>query len=54
MTRFRKKNPAHSQIIVKPEFFGSKSKQDKVFKLLQRALARLATENGWTLEPQAN
>lgn len=48
------KNLAHSQIIVNPEFFGSKSKKNKVFKLLQRALARLATEKGWTLEPQVN
>ena len=35
-------NPAHSLIIVKPEFFGSKNKQRNVFKLLQLALAELA------------
>ena len=35
-------NPAHSLIIVKPEFFGSKNKQGNVFKLLQLALAELA------------
>ncbi len=44
-------NPAHSQIIVKPEFFGSKNKQRNVFKLLRLALAELAEKNGWTLEP---
>ena len=44
-------NPAHSQIVVNPEFFGSKSKQRNVFKLLQLALAELAGKNGWTLEP---
>lgn len=44
-------NPAHSQIVVNPEFFGSKSKQRNVFKLLQLALAELAEKNGWTLEP---
>lgn len=44
-------NDAHSQIIVKPEFFGSKNKQRNVFKLLQLALAELAQKNGWTLEP---
>ena len=46
-------NPAHSQIIVNPEFFGSKNKQRNVFKLLQIALATLATKNGWTLEPNS-
>ena len=44
--------PAHSHIIVEPEFFGSKSKQNKVFKFLRKALARIATKNGWTLKPQ--
>ena len=44
-------NPAHSQIVVNPEFFGSKNKQRNVFKLLQFALAELAEKNGWTLEP---
>ena len=45
-------NSAHSLIvIVKPELFGSKSKQRNAFKLLQIALAELATKNGWTLEP---
>ena len=44
-------NPAHSQIVVNPEFFGSRSKQRNVFKLLQLALAELAEKNGWTLEP---
>ena len=44
-------NPAHAIIVVKPEFFDSKSKQKNAFKLLQIALAQLATKNGWTLEP---
>ncbi len=44
-------NPAHSLIIVKPEFFGSKNKQRNVFKLLQFALAELAEKNGWTVKP---
>jgi hypothetical protein len=44
-------NLAHSQIIVVPEFFGSKSKQKYAFRLLRIALAELATENGWTLRP---
>ena len=48
------KNHAHSQIIVDPEFFDTESKQKKTFRKLRVALARLATENGWTLEPQAN
>ena len=45
-------NPAHSKIVVNPEFFGSKNKQRNVFKLLQLALAELAEKNGWTLEPR--
>ena len=44
-------NPAHSKIVVNPEFFGSKNKQRNVFKLLQLALAELAEKSGWTLEP---
>ncbi|MDE0425272.1 MAG: hypothetical protein OXI94_14920, partial [Gemmatimonadota bacterium] len=44
-------NSAHSQIIVAPEFFGTGSKQKRTFKKLRIALATLATENGWTLEP---
>ena len=47
-------NCAHSQIVVNPEFFGSTSKRNKAFKLLQRALARRATERGWTLKPKQN
>ena len=47
-------NPAHSQVIVNPAFFGSKNKQKNAFKLLRRSLAKLATKNGWTLEPQEN
>ena len=45
-------NEAHALITVQPEFFGSNNKQNKTFKLLRIALARLATENGWTLEPE--
>ena len=44
-------NPAHAIIIVKPELLGSKNKQRNAFSLLQIALAKLATKNGWTLEP---
>ena len=44
-------NPAHALIVVRPEFFDSKSKQKNAFKLLQIALATLATKNGWTLKP---
>lgn len=44
-------NEAHSQITVDPAFCGSRNKQDKAFKLLRIALARLATRNGWTLPP---
>ena len=47
-------NSAHSQIIMTPECCISNSKQRRAFRNLRRALARLATENGWTLEPQAN
>lgn len=45
------RNKAHAQITVEPDFFGSSSKQKKAFKLLRIALARLATQNGWTLNP---
>ena len=44
-------NPAHSQIVVRPDFFGSKNKQKNAFKLLQIALAKLASKKDWTLEP---
>ncbi len=44
-------NCAHSQIIVDPEFFDTESKQKKTFRKLRVALAKLATKNGWTLEP---
>jgi hypothetical protein len=44
-------NPAHSQIVVCPEYLGSKTKQENAFYLLRVALARLATINGWTLRP---
>ncbi len=44
-------NPAHSQIVVTPEFYGSNNKRKNIFKLLQFALAKLAEKNGWTLRP---
>ena len=47
-------NPAHSKIVVRPDFFGSKNKQRNVFKLLQLALAELAEKSGWTVEPSTH
>ena len=47
-------NPAHSHITIIPEGPISNSKQRRAFRTLRKALARLATENGWTLEPQEN
>lgn len=46
-----RENPAHAKIIVRPEFWGSNSKQKNAFKLLRIALAKLATKNGWIIEP---
>ena len=43
--------PAHSLIVMKPERFDSKTKRGNALRFLQKALARLATENGWTLPP---
>ena len=49
----KQENPAHSQIIVTPEFFGSKNKQKLAFRLLRIALAELVTQHGrWTLQPK--
>ncbi len=45
-------NEAHARIVVEPNFLGSGSKKNKAFKLLRKALARLATRRGWTLEPR--
>lgn len=45
-------NDAHALIVVEPKFFGSGSKKSKAFKLLRVSLARLATKNGWILEPR--
>ena len=45
------KNPAHSKITMTPKCHISKSREKKAFKSLQKALARLATKRGWTLEP---
>ncbi len=44
-------NEAHARIVVVPNFFGSESKKNEAFRLLRKALARLATRSGWTLEP---
>lgn len=44
-------NEAHALITVNPEFFGSENKQTKAFSLLRKALAMLASRNGWTLKP---
>ena len=48
------KNPAHSQINIIPEGDISNTKRNKAFRTLRKALAILATEKGWTLEPSAN
>ena len=50
------KNCAHSYISADPDFFDpdifdTKSKRKRTFERLQVALAKLATKNGWTLEP---
>lgn len=45
-------NEAHALIVVQPAYFPS-DKKDKAFKLLRKALARLATQRGWTLEPKS-
>ena len=52
-------NYAHSQIVVNPDFFrtdifDTNSKKERTFYKLKRALARLATERGWTLVPKTN
>lgn len=44
-------NHAHAEIIVKPEYFGPHKKQRLAYRLLRIALALLANESGWTLEP---
>lgn len=45
-------NPAHAEIIVIPEYFGSHKKRRLAYRLLRIALALLATQNGWTLPPK--
>ena len=45
-------NKAHALIVVEPKFLGTESKKNRSFKLLRKALARLATRRGWTLEPR--
>ena len=42
---------AHSLIIVNPEYPDVGNQQKKAFRRLRRALARLATQNGWTVQP---
>jgi hypothetical protein len=44
-------NPAHALIIVDPDYLSDPAKREKAFKLLRRALAKLATNRGWTLKP---
>lgn len=44
-------NHAHAEIIVVPEYFGSRNKQRLAYRLLRIALALLANESGWTLPP---
>lgn len=44
-------NETHARIVVEPKFFGFDGKKNKAFRLLRIALARLATQSGWTLEP---
>jgi len=46
-------NDAHSKIVVEPNYFYS-DKKGKAFRLLRKALARLATKRGWTLEPKGS
>lgn len=45
--------PAHAEITVDPEFLGSRTRQEKTFKDLQKSLARRANdfiaEHGWAL-----
>jgi len=45
-------NIAHSHVTVQPSYYGNDKKQKRAFKLLRISLARLATQKGWTLEPQ--
>ena len=47
-------NPAHAEIILIPEYFGSRNKQRLAYRLLRIALALLANENGWMLPPPKN
>ena len=44
-------NPAHAEIILIPEYFGSRNKQRLAYRLIRIALALLANESGWTLPP---
>lgn len=44
-------NPAHAEIIVIPDYLGSKTKKKNAFEMLRIALARLANKNGWLIEP---
>ena len=46
-------NHAHSEIIVKPEYFGSNKERRYAYRMLRIALALLANESGWTLRPLA-
>ena len=44
-------NSAHAEIILIPEYFGSRNRQRLAYRLLRIALALLADESGWTLPP---
>ena len=46
-------NKAHALIVVEPKYLSS-DKKGKAFGLLRKALARLATKRGWTLEPTSS
>ena len=47
-------NFAHSQIMMAPTCSISKTREKKAFKSLQKALARLVNQQGWTLKPVTN
>ena len=46
------KRPAHSEIVVDPNFLGSKRNKKDAYYYLRSALASLATEGGWTISPK--
>lgn len=44
-------NHSHSVVTVDPVYLGSRSKQDKTFDKVKTALAKLASERGWAIQP---